>query len=269
MAATDLHVRFPAVSLLSQAEFALRRRAVQDRLDARHLHESSLPTGAATLLLHGTCALCLRRTEFASETGSWERMADGRRVPRWDGALACDCRDALPKQARAIVHFAESEAMLRPWTRLLLFGPPDASHRRLAALAGHTVTVPALRADGGGLGPEAAPAAFQLAVAVDCLHRTPPLDAAFAAFRRALAPGGSLLFTVPFRHDAARTVTRPDLGSHGVRLATMLREPVHEIGWDVLDRLRAAGFAHAAAHWYWSAELGYLGAFSMIFHAAL
>lgn len=269
MAATDLHVRFPAISLLSQAEFAARRRAAQDRLDARHLHETALPTQGGTLVLPGTCALCLRRTDFTSDSEAWDRRADGRRVPRWDGALVCDCSDALPKQARAIVHFAESAAMLRPWTRLLLFGPPDPCHRRLAALAGSTVTVPALRPEGGGFGLGAAPAAFQLAVAVGCLHRTPPLDAAFAAFRRALAPGGSLLFTVPFHYDAARTVSRTDLRPHDGRTPAMLREPAHEIGWDVLERLRAAGFAHAAAHWYWSAELGYLGAFSMIFHAAL
>jgi hypothetical protein len=269
MVATDLHVRFPAIGLLSRAEFAARRRADQDRLDARHLHETALPTRNATLVLPGTCALCLRRTDYTSETAAWDRLADGRRVPRWDEALVCDCSDALPKQARAIVHFAESAAMLRPWTRLLLFGPPDPCHRRLAALAGSTVTVPALRVEGGGFGLGAAPAAFQLAVAVGCLHRTPPLDAAFAAFRRVLAPGGSLLFTVPFHHDAARTVSRTDIRLHDGRLPAMLREPAHEIGWDVLERLRGAGFAHAAAHWYWSAELGYLGAFSMIFHAAL
>jgi hypothetical protein len=42
---------------------------------------------------------------------------------------------------------------------------------------------------------------------------------------------------------------------------------VHQIGWDILDRLKQAGFSDAAAHTYWSHELGYLGPMNMIFSA--
>lgn len=266
--ASGFHVRFPSARFVARAEFAEFRRVAQDRLDARHSHETALPTREDRLTLPGTCALCLRRTEFASDTSAWDRLQDGRRLPAWDEALLCDCADQLGKRARAVVHFAQAEATLRPWTRLLLFGPPDPSHRRLAALAGETLRCAVLAPDAAGYRLDVPDGTCHLAVAVECLHRVPPLEAAFAAFRRALAPGGSLVFTVPFRHDAARTLSRRDLPHFAGRLPAAFREPVHEIGWDVLDLLRAAGFAHAAAHCYWSAELGYLGAFSMIFHAA-
>ena len=269
MAANSPYVSFPSASFVSQAEFAEFRRATQDRLDARFVRETSLAAREDVLSLPGTCALCLRITRFACDTRAWERLPDGRRVPDWDESLVCDCADALGKRARAVVHFAQARAALRGWTRLLLFGPAHPSHRRLGALAAETVACPAPQPDADGFRLPLAAAACHLAVAVECLHRVPPLDAALAEFRRVLAPGGSLLFTVPFRYNAARTVSRPDLAQRDGRLPAMLREPAHEVGWDVLERLRAAGFVHAAVHCYWSAELGYLGPFSMIVHAAL
>lgn len=266
MAAIDPYVTFPSASLASQAEFIAFRRDSQDRLDARYSHETTLIAGATTLTQPGTCALCLRRAAFDTDVGAWERLPDGRAVPRWDEALVCDCADRLDKRARAVVHFAQSAASLRSWSRLLLFGPPDPSHRRLSALAGEATARETLHHDGAGWRLDVPEGRFHLAVAVECLHRVPPLDAALTALRGALTPGGSLLFTVPFRHDAARTVTRAGAAPAGG--PAMLRGSAHDIGWDVLDRLRQAGFASAAAHCYWSAELGYLGAFSMIFHAA-
>ena len=270
MLASNPHVRFPATSFVSQAEFVAYRREAQDRLDARHLHEAAEITRDDVLVRGGTCALCLRRAIFASPTAGWERLPDGRRVPDWSEALVCDCADGLSNRARAVVHFAESIAVLRPWTRLLLFGPPHASHRRLVAMAGATTTLGAFQPDAEGRAlrlPEA-DGAFHLAVVVETLHRVPPLDAALAELCRVLAPGGSLAFTAPFRHNAARTVSRADLRRADGRPLALVREAAHELGWDLLDRLRAAGFAHAAAHCYWSGELGYLGAFNMIFHAA-
>lgn len=263
--------RFPAISLATQAEFIEARRALQDRLDARHLHEAALLAAGDTLIRPGTCAPCLRGAAFTTRLDRWPRAADGSRMANWPEGQICDCADRLDGRARAVVHFAQAVAGLRPWTRLLLFGPEQAAHRRLAALAGEAVHAAALlpgdSAPGWTLPAPGRP--VPLAVAIGCLHLVPPLDAALAAFRAALAPGGSFVFTVPFRYDASATLTRADLPRPGGRLPALLRTPAHDIGWDILDRLRRAGFAHAAAHFYWSGELGYLGAFNMIFHAAL
>jgi SAM-dependent methyltransferase len=269
MHATRLHARFPSDSFISQAEFAEYCRTAQPALDTRYLHETSLAPQDDTLVQPGTCAPCLRRTVFSSVTRLWERLADGRRVPEWSGALHCDCEDRLPNHARALVHFCQSVAGLRGWTRLLMLGPLGPAAARLRHLAGEATVLPRLIATDAGARLDAPDKAFQLAVATDYLQRVPPLPAAFAELRRVLAPGGSLVFTVPFRYRAARTTSRANLPPSDGRPATEFREPVHEIGWDVLDQLRAAGFRHAVAHSFWSNELGYLGSFNMILHAAL
>ena len=270
MTAIDLYPRFPSTRLISQADFAAFRQTARERLDARRGYEQAVIAGGERHDVPGTCALCLAPAQFVTDPTGWERLPDGRRLPRWDDALLCDCADRLGKRSRAIVHFAQVAAALRPWTRLLLFGPPDPSHGRLAALAGDTTACPALQfhEDGRRYRLPVPAGGFHLVVAVECLHLVPPLDAALAAFRIALAPGGSLVFTVPFRPDAARTVARNDIARPDGRLPPAFRDTVHEIGWDVLERLHAAGFATATAHCYWSAELGYLGSDSMIFHAA-
>ncbi len=270
MTETRLYARFPAVTFVSQAEFAEYCREAQPRLDTRYLHETGLATREDTLVQLGTCAPCLRRAVYTSHTGRWEQLADRRRIPEWSDALACDCEDRLTSRSRALVHFAESVAGLRATTRLLLFGPPAASDRRLSAGAGAVTALASLHpgegADSFRLAAE--DGAFHLAISAETLHRVPPLRTAFAEFRRVLAPGGSLAFTVPFRYRSAKTTSRTDLRRADGRLPSLHRDAVHEIGWDVLDMLRDSGFRHAAAHCYWSNELGYLGAFNMIIHAS-
>jgi SAM-dependent methyltransferase len=268
MTDTRLYPAFPAVSLISQAEFAEYCRTAQARLDTRYLHETSLTTHEDRVVQLGTCALCLRRTSFATETAHWERKPDGKRLPDWSDAQACECEDHLSGRLRALVHFAQAQGNLRPWTRLLLFGRASAADRRLAALAGTTTRIAQLHPGQAPTLP-AQDEAFHLLVSIDTLHRVPPLREALAEFRRVLAPGGSLVLSVPFRYRAARTTSRDDLPSVGGTPPVEFRDAVHEIGWDVLDWLREAGFRHAAVHSYWSNELGYLGPFNMLLHAAL
>lgn len=269
MTETRLNARFPAVSFVSPTEFAEYCRIAQAKLDMRYLHETSLTTHEDTVKQLGTCGPCLRRTVFATDTRGWETLPDGRRLPAWSVAQACDCEDQLTGRDRALVHFAVAEAALRPWTKLLLFGPPSPADRRLTLLAGETTRIERLAAGatGDGVRIVAPDGAFHLAICCDTLHRVPPLRAAFAEFRRVLAPGGALVFTVPFRYRSAKTLSRGDLQGVGGRQLVEFRDPVHEIGWDVLDWLREAGFRHAAVQSYWSNELGYLGAFNMLLHA--
>lgn len=274
MSDTALHVRFPSASFVSFMEFEEYRQDAQARLDSRYLYERSLAIAAGSMLRDGTCAPCLRRARFTARTDGGEALEDGLLVPNWREEQSCDCEDHLNNRNRATLHFLQAVAGLRNWSRVLLFGPPAPADRRITALAASIARVPRLGlARAGGGGPQAyrlavADAAFHVIVSSDYLHRVPPLEPALTELRRALVPGGQLVFTVPFRARAACSVTRFDgLPRVAGRLPTEAGREVHELGWDILDRLRAAGFADARAHTYWSDELGYLGSFNMIFSA--
>jgi len=270
MPETRLHVRFPSVSFVSQAEFEEYLRQARPRLEARHAHEQSLASTEEHIQRDGTCAPCLRAARFTARTAGGEALDDGRLVPNWREQLVCDCEDRLGNRARALLHFLAAEAGLRSCSRVLLFGPPGAVDRRIAAAAGGVVSLPRLGFARGGQGYrlDAADAAVHLAVSSDYLHRVPPLEPALAELRRVLAPGGCFVFTAPFRAHAAHTLARLEgLPRLSGRLPTEAGGEVHELGWDILDLLRGAGFGNARAHAYWSDELGYLGAHNLIFSA--
>jgi SAM-dependent methyltransferase len=263
-----LHVPFRSRSLASLAEFTEFTREVQPILDARYLHERTLASAADSISFDGTCAPCLRRARFSARTHGGDILPDGRRVPNWREELHCDCEDRLNNRSRALLHFLETDAGLRSWSRVLLFGPPATADRRIAAAAGVSRLSRLGLAPGGGHRLDAGDAGFHLAITADYLHRVPPLGAALAELRRVLVPGGRLVFTVPFHDRSATTVSRT---GHLPRLAGRLPgeagADTHQVGWDILDMLRAAGFADARAFTYWSEELGYLGPFNMIFSA--
>lgn len=265
---TPQHVMFPAETFLSQTEFDLFCSARQSLLDARFAYEQSLPAAARP----GTCAPCLQTASFApanlaENTSAPEKNAPDTNAPDWREGQLCDCPHRLGQRARAVLHFLQSRAGLGPTTRLLLFGPAGPLHARLAEGL-HTVThqprlLPApLRLD-------TASAAFTVVLSWDYLHRVPPLAEALAEIRRSLAPGGRFVFTVPFHYRAAGTRSRlAHVPRRAGRLPPEFRGEVHEIGWDILPMLDAAGFARSEAHGYWSDELGYLGAHNMLFSAS-
>jgi SAM-dependent methyltransferase len=186
-------------------------------------------------------------------------------LPNWREQLACDCEDRLASRPRALLHFLGSVAAAQPWSRALLFGPPAPTDRRVAAMVGAVTAVERLTEDHRLPLPSGA---FHLALASEALHLVPPLDTAMAEIRRVLAPGGEFAFTVPFRNQAAGTQSALDrLPRVDGRLPSEVGFECHEIGWDILPRLRRAGFAEASAYVYWSRELGYFGPLNVIFGA--
>lgn len=101
-------------------------------------------------------------------------------------------------------------------------------------------------------------ASFDLIVSQEVLEHVPSMDAAFQDMARILKPGGTLLATVPFLQSAETSRRKAALGPDG--RVEYITEPeyhgnpvdpaggslVFELpGWDVLDRLRDAGFKTA------------------------
>ena len=227
-------------------------------------------------------------TCFHSATAGGEATPDGRRVPNWREQLVCGCRHRLGCRERALLHLAALRFGPAGWFRAALLGEPGGLGPALAARLGDVALWPRLvaslatnlasrsasdlaagSATPGALRLPAADGSLHMLLCPDHLHHVPALDAALAEAARVLCPGATLLFTVPFHADADATVS--DLSRLPRRSGTppaFSAEPVHRIGWDILDRVRAAGFVDCAAHCHWSEELGYLGPFNMVFLAS-
>ena len=250
-------LRFDGECFMSKAAFDAFREANQDLLDARYAYEQQ-PSQPSLSPHRGTCAPCLAPTQFRTEGAP----------PDWRDGQLCACPDELGHRARALLHLLESGHGLDAWSRTMLLGPRSPIDSRLAAGRPAPIRIARLAARQGGLALDAQDGEFTHAIAWDYLQRVPPLDLLLGEIRRVLAPGGVFVFTLPFHYLAVGTVSR--LG-HVPRRAGMppaeFGGDIHDIGWDILDRLRWAGFARARAHHYWSRELGYLGAFNFLFTA--
>ncbi|MDR3417722.1 MAG: methyltransferase domain-containing protein [Nevskia sp.] len=272
MADADLHVHLPATSFVSLAEFEEWLRTMQPRLDARYAFERDLASADPEFSRDGTCAPCLRRMRFTCRTEGGEATEDGRRIPNWREQMTCDCEDHLNNRSRALLHYLDAEAGLPAWSRVLLFGRPAATDRRIEARAGETCRIRCLALGWTKEGTrayriQAASGAFHLVVSSDYLHQVPSLRTALAELNRVLAPGGQFVFTVPFHYRAPRSVATWNNPSEAVRPPREISGEAYALGWDLLEWLREAGFADARAHLYWSDELGYCGFGNFIFSA--
>jgi hypothetical protein len=251
----DAVFHFPYLRLGSQDEFKDYLRAGQTLLDRRYAYETerakvvqpetlTRSLTAPILVSAGTCALCLRPTEFTTVVASGG--------VNWREQQICGCVHRLTCRFRALLHYIVTEIGPPPWTRLLLLGSASTIEPWLQKLAMEI----AVRARGGRLlqPPQFEAQQYHLVVSCEHLGAEPELDGVLRALRAALLPGGQLVFTAPFDTTAATSrACQPE--QPGV------------LGWDIMERLRDAGFFDPAALLFWSEEFGYLGAYNMIFTA--
>ena len=241
---------FRSTALASREEFAVLSRAMKPLLDRRFEDELRLATADGSFAYEGVCAVCGRPAEFLSSTEGGDGVGDGRRLPNWREQLKCD-RCGLSTRERALMHALKTFAEHGGDREILVLGTKTDLNPWLERNASvvHDLVPPA----SGRI--ELPYSAVDTAVASDWLDKAPKLDALLREVVRVLKPGGRLLFTAPFHY--ADELSTPAEGG---------REAA-SFGWDLLTRLRAAGFAQAHAHLYWSEELAYLGPFNFVFVA--
>ncbi|MDA8418965.1 MAG: methyltransferase domain-containing protein [Desulfobacteraceae bacterium] len=119
---------------------------------------------------------------------------------------------------------------------------------------------------------------FDLLIAGDVFEHVPKIEPALKEAFRVLAPGGRLLFTVPFDVQAPTSRQRAVLTSGGPNLlmpAIYHGNPIdangslvyYDFGWDLLNMLRQAGFARVRCLCRWEAATGHLGTDNLFFQA--
>lgn len=114
-------------------------------------------------------------------------------------------------------------------------------------------------------------ARFDAVLSFEVLEHVPDYPRALAEFARVLRPGGLLLLSAPFLLDQAHTQVRARRHADG-RIDHLLpalyhRDPLsrhgvlcyQDFGWDLLDTMRAAGFAQAAVITAAGADAGFIG----------
>ena len=119
---------------------------------------------------------------------------------------------------------------------------------------------------------------FDLIVSLDVLEHVPNFRKAFDEFHRVARKGGRLLWTVPFIpqfqpntirarivNGAIEHILSPEY--HGDPLTNTSCLCFTHFGWQMLDDVRAAGFADAYAVCVQSLEFGYLGEIQLLFIA--
>lgn len=234
---------------LSQSEFEAFRQANQPLLDARYRMERDIAaaaSGATHIVRPGSCGLCLRAARFTTTS-----VPAGE--PNWRESQTCDCPERLNSRLRAMLAFVLHDLEVPAFSHVLLVGSAQALEVRLQ----RSFAQVSVRARSGRLlrAPDFEKSAYHLIISSEHLHAEPSLDVLLGGLRAALTEAGMLLFTAPFDVQAARSTTGPEAS-----------RPC--LGWDILSRLRQAGFAAPTAHLYWSGEFGHLGTFNLLFSAA-
>lgn len=243
--------------------------------------EASLVRPGDPFAVPGECAVCRGPTDFQVGYGHCFVLPGGARMPNWREQLVCPgC--GLNNRTRAAFQLLQER--LDRASALYLTEQVTPLFRAVAARLGQALGSEFLRdgtpsgaANADGLRHEDLTAltfpdrSFDCIGCFEVLEHIPNHPQALRELFRCLAPGGTLLATVPFALDHAEHVERARMRSDG-SVEHLLPAEYHgdpldgsgvlcfrHFGWTLLAEMEAAGFSDAALHFYWSRELGYLG----------
>jgi SAM-dependent methyltransferase len=261
-------------------EYRARQGLMLDEQVRRQALEAGLVPGRRPFTVGGYCYTCGKRSRFLVD---FRFSPEDARVPNWRESLVCwRCR--LNNRTRAAVHLFEE--VLRPGLDDTIYVTEQCSrlykwlHRHYPRVTGSEYLGDSAKpgtSNKQGIRNESVTGlsfpdgSFNHILSFDVFEHVPDYRVALAECLRCLKPGGTLLFSVPFRRDRAENLERARVHENG-HIEHMLPAEYHgdpmnsagclcfwHFGWALLDEMREAGFARASACMYWSAELGYLG----------
>jgi SAM-dependent methyltransferase len=274
------------------AAYIERNRGMAVEFARRGMREQALAGTASVIATQGYCCVCHRPVRFHTNLQYGFRSADGSVAPNWREHVCCpEC--GLNNRMRAAIHFfmrlchpaADSRIYVTEQTTPL-FTWLRARYSRVVGSEYLGTDVRPGSTNASGIRHETltgltfADSAFQFILSFDVFEHIPDYRAAFAECLRCLEPGGHIVFSVPFSHDSRNNIVRAEIAGDGTVVHHLPPEyhgdPLnragclcfYHFGWALLDELRELGYRDAAAYFYWSEELGYLGGDQLLFLAA-
>lgn len=265
----------PVIELRSRGELEAARRAAADAVAFEDLLQRGY-AHAESWLLPAICQACDRGVALVADK---QHGSDGK-VNFRERLICPHCQ--LNTRQRFMAHLVRSTLGGRPGTRVYLHEQitPFFSWA-VANLPGEVMGSEYLGHDlvGGtaidGIRHEDALAlsfgddSLDVIISQDVLEHVPSIDDAISEAARVLRPGGRFLFSVPFNAQADSTVQRATVIDgevvhlmephfHGNPVSSEGSLVFYDHGWDLLERLRDAGFADTCLLGTWSALYGYL-----------
>lgn len=259
---------------------------------ARRLAIEKLLVGSADqFAIRGRCQVCGKASEFHGNYMHALADADGRPVPNLREHLACPgC--GLNNRMRASIHLFEQLCTPRADAAIYLTEQITPLFEWFAGHYSNAVgseylgsAVAGGACDSRGVRNEDltalsfAAASFDCILSFDVLEHIPNYRQALRECFRCLKEGGVFLFSVPFACHSERNIVRALLTADG-RIEHLLPPEYHgnpsgatdclcyyHFGWELLDELRACGFAEVRAELFWSRTFGYLGGEQILFYA--
>lgn len=256
----------------------------------RQAVERSLISEAEQFTVRGHCWVCRRSIDFEVNY-SYSYPVEGVLTPNWREHLHCPGCD-LHNRMRASVHFFEEQLTPSPGASIYLTEQNTPLFRCLARRHSNVIGSEYLGQDIGfgeltadGFRNESvtrltlATASLDFVISLEVFEHVPEFEQALAECHRVLRPGGALLFSVPFQPECQENLVRAIVDEkgeihhllppeyHGDPLHTQGCLAFYCFGWDLLDQVRAAGFAEVNGYSFWSRDLGYLGSPLILFLA--
>jgi SAM-dependent methyltransferase len=269
------------------ADYLKYRESARDRAAQRAQLERELIEPAPTFYLDAHCHTCATRSRFRVDY-CYSPDAEGSALPNWRERLTCQSC-GMNNRLRAVTHLFPYLCTPMPTDKIYLTEQTTRLYRwlsqRYVNLIGSEYlgnTVPFGTTDDRGIRNESLtrlsfPARhFRHILTFDVLEHIPDYAAALRECWRCLAPGGSLLISVPYLLGAsatrvrARVLPNGDIEHllppeyHGDPLTSAGCLCYYHFGWDLLTTLAEVGFSSTAVALYWSREYAYLGGDQML-----